>query len=112
MDIIIVNRNPFCLWKDREVGIADGCFAGTKFSETSGDEYITEISGQSFGWIDSEGVTYNESKYTMTRPTDEQIIEALLQYPVLRKIAYRMELIDISNHIIVKGPPADKVWMN
>tara|TARA_R110002020_G_scaffold245343_2_gene459090 strand:+ start:19666 stop:20004 length:339 start_codon:yes stop_codon:yes gene_type:complete len=112
MNIIILNRNPFCLWKDKEVGIAEGYFAGTKFSETSGNEYITEVMGHAFGWYDNEGDYYKEDKYHMTRPTDEQIIEALLKYPQLRKIAFKMELIDISNHIIVKGPPADKVWMN
>ncbi len=90
---IVINKNAFCKWNDKEIGIANGCFAGNKFAETSGDEYLTEVSGESFGWIDSNGVSYNESKYTMTRPTDDELIEALTNNEKLRKVAIKHGLI-------------------
>ena len=64
--ILVINSNPFCLYKNREVGIASGYFAGDMFAETDGDEYISKISGRSFGWYDINGEYNKDDKGHMT----------------------------------------------
>jgi len=91
--ITILNIKPFCLFNKKEVGIASGYFAGNRFAETEGNEYITEISGQSFGWFDSNGEYWCQSKHFMTRPTESQVIEACLQSPYLETYAREHKLI-------------------
>ena len=94
---IIKNKKPFCLFakgsEQEEIGIASGYFAGNKFAETEGDEYITEISGHSFGWYDSNGEYYKNNKHSFTRPTNLQIHDALVNNPELVTIALKMKLI-------------------
>lgn len=85
--IVIKDMRPFCKYKNREIGIAYNCFAAEKFKETSEDEYKTQVAGESFGWIDNQGVVYRDSKYTMTRPTEKEVIEALEVYPKLKYFA-------------------------
>ena len=79
MKINILKPNHFCLYKNKEVGVAKGCFAGQKFIETSGDEYLNDVMGNSFNWMDNQCNNYKDSKYSMTRPTDAQIINELEQ---------------------------------
>ena len=79
MKINILKPNHFCLYKNKEVGVAKGCFAGQKFIETSGDEYLNDVMGNSFNWMDNQLHDYKDSKYSMTRPTDAQIINELEQ---------------------------------
>ena len=92
MKIEILNSNPFC-WqksdKHDEVGLADNCFAAVKFAETSGDEYLREVAGSSFGWIDNQGNEDRDSKFNMLRPTKERIIEELKNYPELLHLALK-----------------------
>jgi hypothetical protein len=89
MDFTIKDIRPFCLYKDKEIGLANNCFAADKFKETSGNEYITKVSGTSFGWIDNQGVNYRDKKFSFTRPTIEQILEQLNTYPILLEIAIK-----------------------
>ena len=91
--ITILNIKPFCLFKKREIGIASGYFAGNKFASTEGNEYITKVSGQSFGWIDNNGEYWCESKHDMTRPTESQVIEACEKSLFLENYARKHNLI-------------------
>jgi len=93
MNISIINQKPFCLYKGKEVGIATGYFAGDKFAETDGDEFITEVSGRSFGWTDNQGIGYKSDKSAFTRPSVDRIIEELMNYPSLMKVASDLGLI-------------------
>lgn len=93
--IVVKNPNPFCVYKNKEVGIASGYFAGDKFAETDGNEYITEISGRSFGWYDMNGEYHNDDKGHMTRPTIEQIFNACIMSDALASIAMEMGLIEL-----------------
>ena len=61
--LILKDKRPFCLFKNREVGIASGYFAGNMFLTTHEDEYITQVSGESFGWFDADGEYFRDSKY-------------------------------------------------
>ena len=94
--ITLINRNPFCLYKNKEIGIAGGYFAGNIFAETEGDEYITKVSGRLFGWYDSQGDSYSDDKRHFTRPTNEQIVKACLEYSALASIAEEMGLIKLT----------------
>lgn len=93
MNISIINQKPFCLYKGKEVGIATGCFAGDKFAETDGDEFITEVAGRSFGWTDNQGIRYKDDKSAFTRPSVDRIIEELMKYPSLMNVASDLGLI-------------------
>tara|TARA_Y100000034_G_C6870605_1_gene397427 strand:+ start:674 stop:1033 length:360 start_codon:yes stop_codon:yes gene_type:complete len=94
--ITLKNRNPFCLYKNVEVGIANGYFAGDTFAKTEGHEYITQVSGRKFGWYDSKGDRYSDDKQYFTRPTDEEIIKACIEYDALASIAIEMGLIEMT----------------
>jgi len=106
------NRKPFCLWKDKEVGIASGYFAGKRFAETNGDEYITEVSGSSFGWYDSQGNYYKEAKWFMSRPSEVTILKALDENPSLAKLALNMELIETTGEFFINKEDTERAWMN
>ena len=93
MNISIINQNPFCLYRDKEVGIATGYFAGSKFAETDGDEYITEVAGRSFGWTDNQGGEYKDDKSAFTRPSADRIVEELIKCPSLMTLASNLGLI-------------------
>jgi len=93
--LILKDKRPFCLFKNREVGIASGYFAGNMFLTTHEDEYITQVSGESFGWFDADGEYFRDSKYDMTRPTEEEIARAVLAHPDLRERALAGGLIEI-----------------
>lgn len=84
---IINDHRPFCLYKNKEIGLSDNCFSGVKFKETTGNEYITDVIGESFGWIDNRGFKYRDNKHYMTRPTIEQITEELNNSPKLLEIS-------------------------
>lgn len=92
----IVDRRPFCLYKGKEVGIAEGYFAGDRFCETLGDEYITEVSGRSFGWYDSHADYYKDDKSNFTRPSDEELVKGLLLNQDLQDLAVKKGLIKIT----------------
>ena len=94
--LILKDKRPFCLFKDREVGLASGYFAGDMFASTHGDEYITECSGESFGWFDADGQYFRDRKYDMTRPTLEQIVDAILSNYDLKERALARGLIEVS----------------
>tara|TARA_R110002124_G_scaffold105223_1_gene255991 strand:- start:678 stop:1106 length:429 start_codon:yes stop_codon:yes gene_type:complete len=99
MKINILKPNHFCLYKNREVGVAFGCFAGEKFKETSGDEYLNDVMGDSFMWIDNQCNNYKDSKYSMTRPTDAQIINELEQNLHLLEYCVDKGLIELKTGI-------------
>jgi hypothetical protein len=95
MDYKIIKPNSFCVYQGREIGIAmKGYFASTKFIETNENEFISEVGGTSFGWIDNQGQRYKDSKYSMKRPkNEEEVISALDTYPKLKKVALREGII-------------------
>ena len=109
--ITLLNINPFCLYTNpqgwAEVGIAEGYFAGDKFAETEGDEYITEISGRSFGWFDSVGNYFKNDKQHFTRPTNKQIIDACLQFDSLSEMAVGKGLIEITREEVPSTAQTD-----
>lgn len=94
--IIVKDLKPFCKYNNKEIGIAYSYFAGEKFKELSGDEYITDVTGESFGWIDSQGIVYVDSKHKMTRPSEEEVISALNKYPNLLKHALNLSYIKLT----------------
>ena len=116
--IKIIDIRPFCLWEsltgqETQVGIANGYFAGAKFAQTEGNEFIDEVMGSKFGWIDNEGQRYVENKYRMSRPSEEQILNALEKYPTLRKIAIDQGIVaEYDQCLQFTGPHPDRVWMN
>tara|TARA_R110002020_G_scaffold36503_4_gene109779 strand:+ start:2746 stop:3090 length:345 start_codon:yes stop_codon:yes gene_type:complete len=101
--IVVINSNPFCLYKNREVGIASGYFAGDMFAAYDGDEYITKISGRSFGWYDINGDYHKDDKGHMSRPTVEQICSACIMSDALASIAIEMGLIDLEKKDVVES---------
>ena len=111
--ITLLNIKPFCMYKaggpKQELGIASGYFAADKFAETEGDEYITEIGGQSFGWYDSEGVYWKDNKFLFTRPTKEEIIMACVASDVLAEIAIEMKLIEMSEIELERTAQTDAI---
>lgn len=112
---VIINRKPFCLWINKEVGIATcGYFASAKYMETEADEYITQISGNKFGWIDNRGGHYvTNSKHEMSRPTDEQIYTALGSNSRFAELCVKMKLIEPSGTWSIEmGPFMDGICMN
>ena len=92
--ITILNRNPFCLYKNKEVGIASDYLAGEKFAETDGNEYITDLSVRTFGWINGNGDYSRDDKGYMTRPSIKQICDACITSDALSYIAIEMGLIE------------------
>lgn len=100
--IVVINSNPFCLYKNKEVGIASGYFAGDMFAAYDGDEYITEVSGRSFGWYDINGDYHNDDKSYMSRPTAQQICDACIISDALASIAMEMGLIDMKRKEVTK----------
>lgn len=94
MKLKILKPNHFCLFKDKEVGIAASDYAANRFRETNDDTYLNDNKGQSFGWIDHHGVPYRDNKYHMTRPTEEQIKEHLFKYPDLLEQALERKLVE------------------
>jgi len=111
--ITLLNIKPFCIYKvgepKQEVGIASGYFAGDKFAETEGNEYIDDVLGQSFGWYDSEGVYWKDNKFSFTRPTKDQIIRACVSSDVLAEIAVEMGLIEISKSDMERTAQTDAI---
>ena len=95
--IRIIDIKPFCLYKDREVGIAIGCFAGEMFKEKPGLEYIEEVMGDSFNWLDEDGLTWKDSKRNMKRPTTQQVVQALKGSNSLIKYAETKGYIEVKN---------------
>ena len=96
MEFEILKPNAFCHYKDKEVGIASaGYFASTKFLETEGDEYITEVAGSSFGWVDNLGDFYKDDKWSFKRPSEERIREELNKFPVLLEEAIAREIVKV-----------------
>ncbi len=118
--LILKDKRPFCLFKNREVGIASGYFAGNMFLTTHEDEYITQVSGESFGWFDADGEYFRDSKYDMTRPTEEQIARAILSHPDLRERAlaggwieiHEEEIINEGDHDVDMEVDITKIFLN
>ena len=112
-EIIIVNKNAFCLYLNRSIGIAYGETAGCVFSLIGGENYITEVTSKTFGWYNKKGRYKIRNKRSFSRPTVEQIISALNRYPKLKELAQSMFLIE--ERVKVEsfvGPKPDKIWMN
>ena len=93
--ILIKNRNPFCLYKNQEVGIADGYIAGDIFADNDDDSYLT-CTGDQFGWFNYAGDYTCDSKYAFTRPTNEQIVAACIEHPNLADIAQAKGLVEMT----------------
>jgi hypothetical protein len=92
---VIINRKPFCLWMNKEVGIT------------------THVSGNTFGWIDNRGRQYVASKYEMKKPTDEQIYTALGSNSKFAELCIKMKLVKPSGTWSIEmGPFMDGVCMN
>jgi len=110
---IIKNRKPFCLWMNKEVGIATrGYFASTKYVETEANEYIKQVSGGKFGWIDHNGHQYVTSKYDINRPTDQQIHDTLESHSKFAQACVKKGLIEPSGIVSIKAPLFGNVWLN
>lgn len=60
-----------------EIGIANGYFAGDAWKIS--DEAYEQISGRSFGWMDSQGGEYCEDRSKMSRPTEDEVKHTLSQ---------------------------------
>jgi len=120
----------FCLWRNEEgkyeLGIAlGGYFSSTKYLELPGDEYLREISGQKFGWMDTDCNPWVANKYRVSRPEPFMIVEALESNPMFKaeciargileigdpdpdyKATYEKNGMAIRTHI-----HPDNVWMN
>lgn len=120
LEVTILRPNHFCVWtnpqtKASEIGVAHGYFAGDMFAKTTGDEYITKVSGRSFGWMDTDGSYWKCDKSEITRPSTEQLIQALSE-PNFRKICIELELVEEkkvkATQFEFDGPHPDNVWMN
>jgi len=118
--LILKDKRPFCLFKNREIGIASGYFAGDMFRKTEGNEYITKVSGEAFGWFDADGEYYRDSKHDMTRPTEQQIASAVLAHPELRERAlakgwieiHEEEIINEGDHDVDMEVDITKIFLN
>jgi len=95
----LINRNPFCIYKGEEVGIADGYIAGDIFAETEGNEYLTS-NNRNFGWYNSTGEHHMDDKYDFKRPTTEEIIKACVKSEPLAVIASEMGLIEMTREYL------------
>jgi len=75
----IINLNAFCKYEGKtpEIGIAvDGCFASKAWIES--DEKFNDILGEKFSWYSpNDDNYYCNSKYSFSRPTEEEVIDEL-----------------------------------
>jgi hypothetical protein len=83
--IVVLNMLPFCKFKNAEIGIASGYFAGDAWCIS--DEAFKGISGQSFGWYDWHGTRYCDSKHNFSRPDHDEVVKALRERSALLDIA-------------------------
>jgi len=96
--IVIKDLRPFCIFKEKELGLAkEGYFASTKYVNTFGDEFKTEVLGESFGWIDLNGMPWKDRKYKFRRPTEEEVMNYLHkdEYESLLDMAVRSGYVDL-----------------
>jgi len=96
--VTILKPNHFCEWTNpdtgkSEIGVAHGYFAGNMFAKTWGNEYITEVSGTSFGWMDMDGEYWKCNKHQIRRPAEDTLIRALSENTDFRKICIELELV-------------------
>ena len=92
---VIINRKPFCLWMNKEVGI------------------IKHVDDNKVGWVDNRGRHYKNFKHEMKKPTDEQIYTALGSNSKFAELCVKLKLIEPSGTWSIEmGPFMDGICMN